>query len=178
MYEHPLKLSFCSCFLTILILAAGAKQILSGLSDLIEERLATRDSLLQLQGRLDLLFAQIAGRQARGTAGLPQPLVSPPQAFKAAVALCQVLQGTPLLSGAALVPACRACFGTAASISAATCCIAWWPHTQQQLLLHSDKRGGLGCCRPSKMVCVHAVSLQEGHLQPLAACCEAWVQHS
>lgn len=55
--------------------SSGAKQILSGLSDLIEERLATRDSLLQLQGRLDLLFAQIAGRQATGTAGLPQPLL-------------------------------------------------------------------------------------------------------
>ena len=94
---YHLKLSFCSCFLTVLILAAGAKQILSGLSDLIEERLATRDSLLQLQGRLDLLFAQIAGRRAGGTAGIPQPLVSSPQALKAAVTVCQTCSN-PLLS--------------------------------------------------------------------------------
>lgn len=83
--------------------AAGAKQILSGLSDLIEERLATRDSLLQLQGRLDLLFAQIAGRQATGTAGLPQPLVSAPQAFTAASTL-HTCCSTPLLPRAALLP--------------------------------------------------------------------------
>ena len=68
------------------------------------------------------------------------------------------------------MPACRACFGTAASISAATCCIAWC------LILSSscsalDERGGLGCCVPA----VHAVSLQEATCNQHRLL-QAWVQ--